>query len=123
MHPDDGTVQSVSQIDPSAHNIPQEEASAVNEESATVDSTVNSNVGTVDLPIPQKNLLALLNPALQAENQQANVEHPTIDQRPISQFTTGYFSKAFPVIFPYVKGDYTEPRLRANLTLQTTLAI
>ena len=83
MYPEDIIVQSVSQIDPSTHNIPQEEASTVNEESAREPSS------TVDLPIPQENLLTLLRPAYQAENQQINVEWPTRDQRPIFEFTTG----------------------------------
>ena len=71
MYSEDGIVQSIPQIDPSSHNIPQEEVSAVNNESARELSS------TVDLPIPQKNLLTLLRAALQAENQQANVEWPT----------------------------------------------
>ena len=36
---------------------------------------------------------------------------------PISQFTTGYFSKAIPDLFPYGKGDYTKPLLQANSNL------
>ena len=63
MHPHNGIVQSVPQIYPSAHNIPQEEASAVNEESARELSS------TVDLPVPHETLLTLLRAALQAENQ------------------------------------------------------
>ena len=94
MYPEDGSVSSVPQIDPSARNIPQEEASAVNEESAREPSS------TVDLPTPKEILLTLLRAALQAENQQANVEWPTRNQRPIFEFTTGYFSKAFPDFFP-----------------------
>ena len=38
-------------------------------------------------------------------------------QRPISDFTAGYFSKAFPDLFPKGKGDYTKPRLRVNPAL------
>ena len=68
MYPEDGIVQSVPQIDPAAHNIPQEETSAVNQESARELSS------TVDLPITEENLLALLRAAIQAENQQANIE-------------------------------------------------
>ena len=49
MYPEDGIVQSVPQIYSSAHNIPQEEVSAINEELAREPSS------TVDLPIPQEN--------------------------------------------------------------------
>ena len=111
MYVEIGIVQFALQIDSSAHNIPQEEASAVNEESTGEPSY------TVDLPIPQENLLTMLRAALQIENQQANVEWPTGDQRPISEFTTGYFSKAFPDFFPDGKRDYTKSRLQANSTL------
>ena len=78
----DAIVQSVPQIDSSAHNIPQEEASAVNEESTREPSS------TVDLPIPQEYLFTLLKAVVKADNQQTNVEWPTRDQLPISQFTT-----------------------------------
>ena len=107
MCPEDGIVKSVPQTDSSAHNI-QEEASAVNEESGREPSS------TVDLPIPQENLLNLLRAALQAENQQANVEWPTRDQHSIFEFTTGYFSKAFPDLFPMEKE--TTPSRDCELT-------
>ena len=111
MYSEYGIVQSVPQMDSSAHNISQEEAAAVSEESAREPSS------TVDLSIPQENLLTLLRAALQAKNQQENVEWPTRDQRPISEPTTGYFIKAFLDFFSDGKGDYTKPRLRANPTL------
>ena len=97
-------------IDSSAH-IPQDEVSAVNEESA------REPLSAVGLPLPQENLLTFLRAALQAENQQANVKWPIRDQRSIFQFTTRYFSKAFLDILLDVKGDYTKFRLPANPTL------
>ena len=57
MYPEDAIVQSISEIDPFAHNIPQEEPSAVNKNSAREPSS------TVDLPIPQENLFTLLRAA------------------------------------------------------------
>ena len=67
MYPEDAIGRSVPQIWPSTHNIPQEKASAVNQESTREPSS------TVDLPIPQENLLTLLTAAVNADNQQANV--------------------------------------------------
>ena len=70
MYSEDEIVQSVFQIDSSVHNIPQEETSVVNE-------LVREPSSTVDLSIPQENLLTLLRAVLQAENLQANVKWPT----------------------------------------------
>ena len=58
IYPEDGFVQSIPKIKPSGHNIPQEKASVVNQESAREPSS------TVDLPIPQDSLLTLLRAAL-----------------------------------------------------------
>ena len=63
MYPKDAIVQSVPKINSSADSIPQEEACAVNEELA------REPLSTVDLPIPQENLLTLLRAGLQTENQ------------------------------------------------------
>ena len=67
MYSEDGILQSVPQIDPFAHNIPQEEVSAVNKDSA------RKPLSMVNLPIPEENLLTLLKATLQADNQQVNV--------------------------------------------------
>lgn len=38
---------------------------------------------------------------------------PQPNQTPISEFTTeGYFSMAFPTLFPDGSGDFTAPRMR-----------
>ncbi|KAF5331234.1 hypothetical protein D9611_013064 [Ephemerocybe angulata] len=44
--------------------------------------------------------------------EQVIINAPTVEPAPISEFTPGYITGAFPTLFPDGKGDFHQPRLR-----------
>jgi hypothetical protein len=116
-YPVNGIMDNLPTLDPQELGISPEQPSAVNEDSARVEAS------TVDLPLVGNTILDSIQLALQssqAREEDQTMDHlawPTRAQQPASEFITGFFSKAFPDLFPDGKGDLRMPR-RKNPSLK-----
>ncbi|XP_070182372.1 uncharacterized protein [Littorina saxatilis] len=113
QYPDDDILQDLPQLDPRDFNIPEEGPTAENEESAREQSS------TVEIPLGQLSVVENMWRTLQedqphTEASPTQISWPNRSDRPASEFTSGYFSMAFPDLFPDTKGDITKPRLGKN---------
>ncbi|KAL8571782.1 hypothetical protein ACOMHN_058146 [Nucella lapillus] len=123
LYPEDDIIQSLPQLDPQEMKIPDEEPTAANEDSA------REQASTVDIPGGQLSVVEKLRSVLQkgssndapaatkecprdAADPPQQVPWPKRSDAPVSEFTRGYFSMAFPDLFPDGRGDImTKPRL------------
>ncbi|KAL8617749.1 hypothetical protein ACOMHN_054745 [Nucella lapillus] len=122
LYPEDDIIQSLLQLDPQEMKIPGEEPTAANEDSA------REQASTVDIPGGQLSVVEKLRSVLQkgssndapaateecpwdATDPPQQVPWPKRSDAPVSEFTRGYFSMAFPDLFPGGRGDMTKPRL------------
>jgi hypothetical protein len=115
----DGIVQNIPSLNPDKLGIPPEQPTAVNEESAREETF------TVGCPTAVNTILDAIQLAL-TENQEPRQEQaaPTLQwperaQESASEFILGYFSKAFPELFPDNKGDLRLTRLGKNPSLKS----
>jgi hypothetical protein len=118
-YPVDGFVQDIPSLNPDQLGIPPEQPTAVNEESAREETS------TLDCPTAVNTILDAIQLALR-ENQEPGQEQaastlqwPERAQEPASEFILGYFSKAFPDLFPNNKGDLRMTRLGKNPSLKS----
>jgi len=81
--------------------IPNDEVTAANPESVTEEASM------MELPAGAETVM---------ENiaKHFDLEWPQRDHQPASEFTMGFFSKAFPDLFPNGRGDITKPRVGKN---------
>jgi hypothetical protein len=120
-------LQTLPSLNPIEFGIPPEQPTAVNEDSAREEAS------TVDCPRAANTILDAIQLALRENRQQGEdqadhqeqrpaqadnvLQWPTRAREPASEFIAGYFSKAFPDLFPDGKGDLRMPRIK-NPTLQ-----
>lgn len=78
--------------------IPDESPSATNQDSVAGDASF------VKIPENENSVLEII-------AKHFNLDWPKRNEKPASEFTSGYFSKAFPDLFPDGKGDISKPRL------------
>ena len=64
--------------------------------------------------VPGKGIDEQIRTAVGAEQEQVTLEWPERHNRPASEWEPGYFSMAFPNLFPYGAGDITKPRIGKN---------
>jgi hypothetical protein len=119
VYPVDGIVQDIPSLNPDELGIPPKQPTAVNEESAREETS------TVDCPSAVNTILKAIQLAL-GENQESGQEPaapilqlPERAQEPASEFILGYFSKAFPDLFPDNKGDLKMTRQGKNPSLKS----
>ena len=103
-YPEDDIFQELAQIDPETMRIPNEAATAENPESVAEGASMLSMPGEADR-------------VMEHIRQYFDVEWPARENQPVSEFTMGFFSKAFPDLFPDGRGDITKPRLGKNPSL------
>jgi hypothetical protein len=108
-YPEDGIMDHLPTLDPNRLGIPAEQPSDVNKDSARVEAS------TADAQMVANTLLDSIQLALQG-NQPDGQEQvsdplnwPTRAEKPASEFVTGFFSKAFPDLFPDGGGDIRMP--------------
>ena len=101
LYPEDDIVQDLPQLDPKELKIPKEAPSAANQES------VFEEASTVQSP-------AVAGTVLEGIVKHFQVTWPQREEKPVSEFTPGFFSKAFPDLFPDGRGDISKPRLGKN---------
>jgi hypothetical protein len=120
-------LQTLPSLNPLELGIPPEQPTAVNEDLAREEAS------TVDCPRAANTILDAIQLALRENRQQGEdqadhqeqrpaqadnvLQWPTRAREPASEFIAGYFSKAFPDLFPDGKGDLRMPRIK-NPTLQ-----
>ena len=110
-YPEDDIIQNLPQISSSVLKIPHETPSTANPESTIATSS------TVDMPFPIRNVVENIESAIEESAQQPEHKWPSRSSSPVSEFIHGFFSKAFPDLFPYGKGDITKARLGKNPTM------
>ena len=64
--------------------------------------------------VPGKGIDEQIRTAVGVEQEQVTLEWPERHNRPSSEWEPGYFSMAFPNLFPYGAGDITKPRIGKN---------
>ena len=101
LYPVDDIFEDLPQIDPAAMQIPEDEITAVNPESAVQDASM------LTLPRGAETIMENI-------NKHFDIEWPKRENKPASEFMMGFFSKAFPDLFPDGKGDITKPRIGKN---------
>ena len=111
LYPEDDIIQNVPQIHSTVLKMPHEKPSAANPESTMETSS------TVDMPFPVRSVLENMESAMEDSAQQSEYKWPSRNPCPISEFIYGFFSKSFPDLFPYGKGDITKARLGKNPTM------
>ena len=110
-YPEDDIIQNLPQISSNVFKVPHEAPSTANPDSTIEDAS------TVDMPFPIRNVLQNLESTIEGYDQQSKYNWPRKSSSPVSEFIYGYFSKAFPDLFPYGKGDITKSRLCKNPSL------
>ena len=110
-YPEDDIIQNLPQINSTVLKVPHEKPSTANPE-----STIGSS-STIDMPFPIRNVVENMESAMEDSAQQPQHNWPKRSPCPVSEFITGFFSKAFPDLFPYGKGDITKARLGKNPTM------
>jgi len=101
LYPIDEIFEDLPSIDPEAMRIPNDEVTAANPESVTEEASM------MELPAGAETVM---------ENiaKHVDLEWPQRDHQPASEFTMGFFSKAFPDLLPNGRGDITKPRVGKN---------
>ena len=112
-YPENDIIQNLPQIHSKDFKMPPENPSADNPES------ILENASTVDMPFPINSVLENMESAIGENVQQSKQDWPSRSSCPVSEFSHGFFSKAFPTLFPYGKGDITKPRLGKNPTMSS----
>ena len=110
-YPEDDIIQNLRQVLPDNFKMPPETPATDNPESTTV------NASTVDMPYPLNNILENMEAAIGESAEQTKHNWPGRSLCPVSEFIYGFFSKAFPDLFPYGIGDITKSRLGKNPTM------
>ena len=123
-YPEDGVPTNLTTVS-------KEDMSIRDEDEHTADNpeSVNDNETFVDAPMAGKTVVEQLKQMLGTQTENQNNEDgqrrdvarnqcqwPTRSTKPASEYCIGYFSKAFPDLFPDGRGDITKPREGKNPT-------
>lgn len=101
LYPIDDIFEDLPCINAEDMKIPEDMVTAANPESVTVEASM------LELPAGAETVMENI-------TKHFDVKWPQRDHQPASEFTMGFFSKAFPDLFPDGTGDITKPRVGKN---------
>lgn len=101
LYPTDEIFEDLPCIHPEAMKIPNDEVTAANPESVTEEASM------LELPAGAETVMENI-------SKHFDIDWPKRDHQPASEFNMGFFSKAFPDLFPDGRGDITKPRVGKN---------